>query len=170
MEYIHSIDLLRPLLKDADHIDVKTVEGEVSMREFIAAVLTYQPDWMRMLYGVRAVFVRFLGMKQKTLFPSPPPMHADTVPMTPGEAAFFFTVRLAKEESYWVAEINEKHLRAGLGVIVEPLSGARRRFHVLTVVHYNNWAGPVYFNVIRPFHHLVVGSMARAGVEGRLAT
>ncbi|MGE6761631.1 DUF2867 domain-containing protein [Corallococcus interemptor] len=29
--------------------------------------------------------------------------------------------------------------------------------------HYRNWAGPVYFNVIRPFHHLVVARMARHG-------
>ena len=35
----------------------------------------------------------------------------------------------------------------------------------LTVVHYKHWTGPVYFNVIRPFHHLVVRQMARAGTK-----
>jgi len=28
-------------------------------------------------------------------------------------------------------------------------------------VHYRSWAGPVYFNTIRPFHHIVVGSMMK---------
>jgi hypothetical protein len=43
----------------------------------------------------------------------------------------------------------------------------KRRFHVVTIVHYNNLAGPVYFNVIRPFHHLVVKQMARRGAHGQ---
>ncbi|MBC7815075.1 MAG: DUF2867 domain-containing protein, partial [Burkholderiales bacterium] len=59
----------------------------------------------------------------------------------------------------------DSHLSAMLGVAVEPLSGDQKRFHVVTVVYYHNWAGPLYFNVIRPFHHLVVSSMARAGVR-----
>ena len=73
---------------------------------------------------------------------------------------------MAREEQYWVAEIKDKHLKALLGVVVEPLPGQQqKRFHVLTVVYYRNWAGPVYFNAIRPFHHLVVESMALAGVQ-----
>jgi len=36
---------------------------------------------------------------------------------------------------------------------------------VVTVVRYHAWNGPVYFNMIRPFHHLVVGRMAAAGVR-----
>jgi uncharacterized protein DUF2867 len=34
---------------------------------------------------------------------------------------------------------------------------------VVTNVHYHNWAGPVYLQVIRPFHHVVVTRMAQAG-------
>jgi hypothetical protein len=83
--------------------------------------------------------------------------------MTPGSAAAFFTVRHAEEEHVWVVAVTDKHLEATLAVVVEPEPGGgpRRRFHVVTLVHYRNWAGPVYFNVIRPFHHLVVGGMAR---------
>jgi hypothetical protein len=35
---------------------------------------------------------------------------------------------------------------------------------IKVVVHYKHWTGPVYFNLIRPFHHLVVSRMARAGL------
>jgi hypothetical protein len=31
-------------------------------------------------------------------------------------------------------------------------------------VHYKHWAKPVCFNLIRPFHHLVVSRMAKPGV------
>jgi len=32
-------------------------------------------------------------------------------------------------------------------------------------VHYKNWAGPAYFNLIRPFHHLRVWRMTRMGLR-----
>jgi hypothetical protein len=79
------------------------------------------------------------------------------------EPAAFFSVKMAKEDRYWFAGISESHLTAHLGVVMEP--GQPNRFHVLTIVHYNRWTGPVYFNVIRPFHHLVVGQMMKAGVR-----
>ena len=38
------------------------------------------------------------------------------------------------------------------------------RYYVVTAVNYKHWTGPVYFNLIRPFHHLVVSRMAKHGV------
>jgi hypothetical protein len=95
-------------------------------------------------------------------------LQAEDVSFVAGDEVTFFTVRLAKEEKYWVGETPEdKHLRAYFGVVVEPVAENRRRFHVVTIVHYKHWTGPVYFNLIRPFHHLVVSRMARAGVLTR---
>lgn len=155
---------LTPVLEGADHIDVKVVTGAVDLRAFLAASLGYQPGWVVDLYRVRAVFVRALGLRQERM-PRRPRLTPGTVPMRPGERAGSFTVRLAAEGHYWVAEARASHLTAVLGVIAEPLGGERRRFYVLTVVHYHAWTGPVYFNAIRPFHHLVVGRMAAAGVR-----
>lgn len=156
------------LLEDADHVDVKIVEGEATLRQFLVGMIGYQPGWMTALYAVRAVFVRFLGMKQKGL-PHALRLTPEQVPMTPGAPFSFFTVRSAAEERYFFAEAADSHLTATLGVVAERLAGERRRFHVITIVRYRNWAGPLYFNVIRPFHHIVVERMARAGV-GRSAT
>ena len=33
------------------------------------------------------------------------------------------------------------------------------------IVDYRHWTGPVYFNVIRPFHHLVVAAMLRSAAN-----
>jgi hypothetical protein len=77
----------------------------------------------------------------------------------------FFRVRLAEEDRLWVGEVDDRHLRGYLAVVADPPEGGARRFRVVTVVHYNNWLGPVYFNAIRPFHHLIVGAMARAGAR-----
>lgn len=159
---------VQALLEGADHVDVKIVEGEVSLRQFLAGMIGYQPGWVTALYAVRAVFVRFLGMKQAGL---PHALHLapEQVPMVPGAPFSFFTVRSAAEERYFFADVRDSHLTATAGVVVERLAGERRRFHVITIVRYHNWAGPVYFNVIRPFHHMVVEGMAQAGV-GRRAT
>ncbi|MBZ0276511.1 MAG: DUF2867 domain-containing protein [Anaerolineae bacterium] len=164
-QYVETIPEVAALLVNADHVDVKTVEGDVSLREFLASMFSYQPGWITFLYGVRAVFVRFLGMKQAGI-PHPKPLAPEDISFAPDGSIYLFKVRAAKEEAYHVSGIADKHLTAELGVIVEPLSGNHKRFHVLTIVHYNNWAGPVYFNVIRPFHHVVVGSMAHAGAHG----
>ncbi len=160
LAYIRSLPELASLLERADHVDVKTVIGSVDLRTFLANMFRYQPAWVTALYGVRAIFVRFLGMRQHGI------PRRQSSPMQEGQPAAFFKVRMAREERYWIAEAKDTHLNALLGVVVEPLPDQQQKlFHVVTVVYYRNWAGPVYFNVIRPFHHLVVGNMAMAGVR-----
>jgi hypothetical protein len=164
MPYTAEWPELRALTEDADHVDVKTVEGDVTLREFLAGFISYEPGWLRFLYRVRAGFVRLLGMRQGEL-PSAGDVRPEDVPFTPGEKLAFFTVTEAEEERYFVAGAAESHLTAWVAVVAEP-----GRFHVVTVVKYHRWTGPVYFNVIRPFHHLVVAGMARAGAAPRAGT
>jgi hypothetical protein len=165
LTYIRHLPELASLLEHADHVDVKTVIGSVDLRTFLANMFSYQPDWITALYGVRAIFVRFLGMRQIGT-PRRQYLKPENIPMQAGQPVAFFKVRMASEEHYWIAEAKDKHLDGLLGVIAEPLPDQQQKlFHVLTVVYYRNWTGPVYFNGIRPFHHLVVGSMAMAGVR-----
>lgn len=158
------VDAIAPLLKGADHVDVKRVEGALTLREFLSGLTACDPAWIRFLYGVRAGFVRVLGMKQPRIPPAPRLSPAQ-VPMKPGAKLSIFTVHAAQEDRFWAGHIVDEHLTAFIGVVVEALGGPINRFHLFTVVHYNNWKGPVYFNVIRPFHHLVVWSVARAAVR-----
>ena len=153
---------LPKLLETADHVDVKTITGDVALRQFIAGMLTYSPGWLKFLYGVRWFFVRLLGMKQEGV-PGGLNVKPENVSFVTGAPAGFFTVQMAEEGRYWFAAASEAHLTAHLGVVVE--AGQPNRFYVLTVVHYHRWTGPVYFNVIRPFHHIVVRQMMKAGVK-----
>ncbi len=163
-ELFRDVPNLARLMQDADHIDVKAVEGDCSMREFIAGMFSYYPNWIKNLYRVRWGFVRLLGMKQEGIPQSSHMrMRPEDVSLTPGEKVTFFTVEMAEDGRFWVAGASESHLDAYLGVVVESLTKGNR-FYVITIVHYNNWAGPIYFNVIRPFHHLVVSKMAKAGI------
>ncbi|HYF62171.1 MAG TPA: DUF2867 domain-containing protein [Herpetosiphonaceae bacterium] len=164
---------LKELRAGADHCDIKAVDVDrpadaACLREFIAGFLNYNPAWIKSLYLVRAGFVRLLGMRQEGI-PQAPRLRADAVPFAPGARAAFFEVVRAEEGRHWFAAASESHLTAHVGVILEA-RGAASRLHVVTLVRYNRWTGPVYFNVIRPFHHLVVARMLRAGaIQARQA-
>src|SRR6478672_777927 len=110
LAYIRSLPELSSLLERADHVDVKTVIGSVDLRTFLANMLSYQPGWVIALYGVRAIFVRFLGMRQHGI----PRRHLtpETIPMQEGQPAAFFKVLMAREEHYWIAEAKDTHLNA----------------------------------------------------------
>ena len=164
--YISKIKELKPLLEGSDYSDIKVVQGQASLREFIAAMLSYFPWWIALLLRIRKIFVRIFGLVRHRKPEKLPGLHPEDVPFTANDTAAFFIVRSAKEGEYWITETPEdKHLRAYLAVIVEPLKENINRFHVMTIVHYKHWTGPVYFNLIRPFHHLVVRRMMRAGLK-----
>ena len=166
MNPINQIPQIDRLLQGSSHIDVKTIEGQTSLRQFIASMLSYYPGWIVFLYRIRAILVRLLGLVKHPVPETLPELGPQDVSFVAGETVTFFTVRLAEERHYWVGETPEdKHLSAYLGVVVEPMGDHRKRFHVATIVYYKHWTGPVYFNLIRPFHHLVVGRMMRAGIR-----
>jgi hypothetical protein len=162
--YITQIQALETLWQHANHIDTKTVEGNVALREFIVGFIGYHPQWVKFLYRVRQVLVPLIGLKQDGIPPDVRLTPAE-VPMQAGEKLAFFTVTAAQDEQYFVASASEAHLTAYLAIIREPLAAQRSRFYVVTVVKYHRWTGNVYFNVIRPFHHVVVQQMAQAGVQ-----
>jgi hypothetical protein len=150
--------------QNAHHIDVKQFEATITLREFLAGMFSYYPAWIKFLYRIRWGFVRVLGMKQEGI-PQPVAMRPEDVSFTAGENVTFFKVYDAQEDAYWLAGASESHLTAYLGVIAEPMGADMTRFHVVTIVHHNRWTGRVYFNVIRPFHHVVVHQMGQAGVK-----
>jgi hypothetical protein len=153
-------------LRDRDHVDVKTIEGSLGLRPFIAAMLSYYPRWIILLYRIREVFVGILGLARHDKPDRLPKIEAQALPFQKGERAIPFIVQDACEDAYWVPQTPPyRHLTAFFGVVAEELGGGRNRFYVFTVVKYLHWTGPVYFNIIRSFNHLVVSSKIRAGVR-----
>lgn len=163
--YLWGLPPAQGYFRGADHVDVKAIESAASLREFLAGFLSYYPAWIKALYGVRAVFVSLLGMKQPHASSFSLHLTPDQIPFEAGRQSTIFTVKDSCEDAFWFAGVSERHLTADLLIGREPLSSGRVRYHIGTVVHYHHWTGPVYFNVIRPFHHLVVHSMIKAGAN-----
>lgn len=93
----------------------------------------------------------------------------EDVPFVRGGKVWFFTVVEAAEDRYIAVESADTHLTAYCVITAEPAAAGQNRFHVVTVVKYHRWTGPLYFNLIRPFHHLVVRSVVNAGSRGSSA-
>ena len=166
IEYILKFSELEKYLKEADFTDVKVFEGKTTLRKFVASMLSYYPWWIVRLYRTRRLLAGILGLVKHAAPDELPHLRPEDVSFTAGETVTFFIVRCAKEEIFWVSETPEdKHLRAYFGVVTEPLSISKNRFYVMTTVFYKHWTGPVYFNLIRPFHHLVVSRMAQFAVS-----
>ena len=166
MATIRNISALGKYFEKADFIDVKVVEGETTLRSFIAAMLSCYPWWIVQLYRMRKLLVALLGLVKHEAPQELPNLQPEDVSFTPGHTVTLFIVRCAEEEIFWVSETpDDTHLRAYFGVVKQPAGRSINRFHVFTTVYYKHWTGPVYFNIIRPFHHLVVSRMMRAGVQ-----
>jgi hypothetical protein len=164
MEYILKFKAIETYFKNADFKDVKIFDGQTTLRQFIASMLSYYPWWIVQLYRIRKLLVGLLGLV-KYEAPVEFNLQPEDVSFTPGENVTFFTVKSAKEDQFWISETpDDKHLKAYFGVITEPLNNSVNRFHVITTVYYKHWKGPVYFNLIKPFHHLVVSRMAKHGL------
>lgn len=155
---------LLPEAAHADHVDVKTVQGRCGMRAFIAAMLSWSPGWVALLYRARRALAWALGLQHADLAEGLPLRPGD-VPMGPGGEVKFLTVAAAREDDFWIAEAGDKHLNCWIAVLAEPLPDGLRRYRVYTVVRFRHWTGPVYFTLIRPFHHLIAAGMVRAGAR-----
>lgn len=160
------IAFLAEYLKDADHVDVKSTEGTLSLREFVVGVFTYKPVWMQYLWTMRTKLVGVLGIETDTE-PVEGGLPLETLPIKPGETALFLTVRDSDGETFWVADKRDTHLDFAVGVLADPNHNEEglRRYQIMTIVKYHNRIGRLYFNIIRPFHHFVVAASMRGALR-----
>jgi hypothetical protein len=159
---------LEEFFRDADYIDVKHIDAETNLRTFVAGMLSYYPWWLVALYRIREILVSLFGLVRHEKPERLPLFSAEDISFVSGDNVSFFIVRKAEEESYWLSETPpDKHLFAYFGITAEKQSSGLTRFEVVTAIRYLHWTGPVYFNLIRPFHHLVVSKMMRAGAASK---
>ncbi|MDD3310686.1 DUF2867 domain-containing protein [Pseudodesulfovibrio sp.] len=162
MGYLETVPELAPLYAGADYVEEKTIEGSADLRRFIAGMMR-RPTWLGALFTLRKILVRPFGIRQERV--EGDGLRPEDVPFAPGEKCRGFTVTCGREGEHLAMHIDDPHLKAQVIVAAVPLPLGGNRFHVATIVHYNNRLGPIYFSIILPFHHLVVESMMRKGAK-----
>lgn len=158
---LHELDDLIPVV---DEIDVKTARGDVTLREFTAGALSHSPLWVKGLFAIRIAVATVLRLETATV-PDSRRLRPETVSFTPGEKDAFFTVVRGEEDHYLLLKVSDNHLIGYLAIITDNERPAT--FKVVTLVQFLRPAGRFYYNLIRPFHHLVLLSMCRAGETSR---
>lgn len=159
-----SIPEIAALADGAGHVDVKTVSCDKDMERFAADFLSYNPGWVDMLVRLYGVLERAMGLPREARSGR---LAACDVPFAPGQRVSFFTVRAVEPGRYWLGEAQDKHLSCYLAMYPGTDGDGQSLRHVATIVHFRRWTGRVYFNLIRPFHHLIAAASARHAAKGR---
>ncbi len=160
---------LAALWEKADDLHVLTFDSRMPLRDFLAALLSYMPGWMRFLYRMRKRFVTLLGANQDDI-PEAEDIRPRDVPFTPGHTAAFFTVIAAQEDRFWLAQARDEIITGHLGVVVEEQGQGAHRFHCISGATWRNWRGRLYYTAILPFHHLVIRCMVKNARERHART
>ncbi|WP_432736854.1 DUF2867 domain-containing protein [Maridesulfovibrio sp. FT414] len=156
---LESVESISALLENAGYVDVKAFTSRNSMHDFLIRLMTYQPYWLTLLYRIRGVVADLFGLKHDELFKGN--SDVSEYDFNAGGRVDFFTSVDFKPEKYWIGEATDRHLSGCIGVVAEPEMNGNARFYIFTIVHYRHWTGPLYFNLIRPFHHIVVYFMGK---------
>lgn len=153
--------MTEPFVEGADYVEFKEIESENGLREFVAGMFGWSPAWMKALFGVRYVLAKALRLETAAV-PRTGRLRPEDVGFTPGDPVAAFTVRAGDPGRYLVAGVDDSHLTGYLTVEAVP-----RGFRVGTIVRFHNRVGPAYFALIKPFHHLVIRGMLKAGAAPR---
>ncbi|SME90332.1 DUF2867 domain-containing protein [Desulfovibrio gilichinskyi] len=159
MDNLYAVAVLHELINGADYVDSKSFVSKCTMNEFLVRMLTYQPAWLGVLYKVRGVFAKIMGLQHDVT--SNKNVKIENFDFEAGGKVDFFTSVDYKSEQYWIGTASDKHLSGYIGVVSEPLESGETRYHMFTIVNFCNWMGPLYFNLIRPFHHLIMHCMGK---------
>ena len=127
-----------------------TCRRKISPDDLMTAFWTTMPGWVNTLFKLRNALVRPFGLQTD---------NGDAKQLEKairsGRDYRMMSV-VGKTDNETVISLDDKHLKAYLSVYAEA-----HEIHLSTLVRYHNRLGFFYFNLIHPFHTLVVKSMFR---------
>lgn len=129
-------------------------DEDMSPEEIVIGFFTRMPPEVGWLFRLRDFLVRPFGLKGAQ--GSPEDFAAG---IREGKERGMVSVP-ARSQREIVLRLADKHLDAHLSVCVKG-ENAEKDVCITTLVRYNNTLGKVYFNLIRPFHHIVVRRMTK---------
>ncbi|WP_418409652.1 DUF2867 domain-containing protein [Alistipes sp.] len=123
----------------------------VSPNELMAAFWTTMPAWLNVLFKIRDLLVRPFGLKTGT---ADNREELQEALLKGKDYGLMSAVAHSADES--VISLDDKHLKAYFSIYIEG-----RDVYITTLVQFHNKLGVAYFNLIRPFHKIVVKNIFR---------
>ncbi|NDV26489.1 DUF2867 domain-containing protein [Desulfovibrio sp. JC010] len=156
---LNSIPQIHKISTSADHVYSHVFDSRRDMDDFLVRLMSYKPGWLVFLYKVRGVLARIMRLKHDEFVNHG--LEVSDYDFNPGGQVDFFNSVDFEAERFWIGEAEDKHLIGYIGVVSEIAENGLYNYHVFTIVRYRHWTGPIYFNLIRPFSHLVVYFMGK---------
>jgi hypothetical protein len=147
----------------ADYSDVYTCEvdfeKEITPDDIMVNFWTDFPAWVNALFKLRDFMAKFVGLKTSKGMVR---KELENCIRTVGTYSFMSVP--AKNANETVILLSDKHLNAYLSIHIES-KGKHKTISAITVVHFKNILGHIYFFVIKPFHGIIVRSMLKRAVN-----
>ena len=127
--------------------------------DIIISFFTDAPGWVKALLRLRNFLVQFVGLKGSK---------QDTEKLEDcirtGAKSGFISVP-DKNDHETILLLEDKHLGAYLSAHIANMDNNKKNVSLITVVHFNNRLGNVYFAIIKPFHKIVVKSLLKRALS-----
>jgi len=139
---------------DYDYRDtflIKTKKDSLSIEEVTSAFFLSGPKWIDVLFKLRNLIVAPLGLKV-----SNENRIIINYPLVIGEKIGFFEI-FEINKTKVILGADDGHL--DFRVSIEVIDG--NKVSTDTLVKYNNRFGKIYFQIIKPFHKVIVASMLK---------
>ncbi len=156
------LDSLAAHYLPADYTDTFVCEVDTTVQiapdDVLVCFWTDFPAWVKMLFGLRNFLVRFVGLKGA----EDNNLEAFEECIRTGVSYGLASIP-TKNEQETVLLLTDKHLNAYLSVRIEK-NGEHNKVFAITLVHYHNTLGRVYFFFVRPFHGVIMRCMLKRSV------
>ena len=126
-----------------DYLDIYEIEKKTDKSaEEVSKEIMRLPNWANFLFKLRNVLVRAFGLKVDK--------------QDEGEETFFTLIK--KNDNEIIMGEDDKHLNFRVSIIIDK---SRNTISLITLVHFNNLWGKVYFFLVKPFHRLIIKSLLK---------
>jgi hypothetical protein len=147
----------------ADYVDVFSCivskKQEITSDELLVNLWTDQPKWLKLLFNLRHILVKPLGLKAENVSKKED-LEGFTNCIRSGGTYGIVSVP-SKSSNETIMQIKNKHLDCTISIHIRDNENNKQLISAITLVHFHNKLGVKYFQVIRPFHKLIV----RKGLE-----
>ena len=151
-------------ITDIDHIDVYlcglSCTRYINPDDLLVAFWTDWPKPVKWLFSLRNALVKPFGLKGTDGRPE----DFEAMIRRGGSSDMSSIWHISGNET--VMQLHDKHLDAYISIFADRTGGREYSVYTITTVRYNKRLGWLYFNTIRPFHHIIVRTMMKRILAG----
>jgi hypothetical protein len=150
----------------ADYVETYAVvvpaHSQLIPDNLLITLWTDFPEWLQMLFKLRDWLVKPFGLKAGNAGKNFKQKFEEAI--RTGSPLDLMSVP-AKTANETIIRLTDRHLTAELSVHNEKLNDNKLKINIITLVHYHNTLGKIYFFFVRPFHKIIVKVITKRSIK-----